>query len=65
MDKYVYLLWNMHADSWTGTRTLQGVFETEEAAVEALPHDLYEGEAYGDYTRNFHYFAIEKRKLGT
>jgi hypothetical protein len=61
----VFIVWNMNADSWNGTRTLYSIHTTIEGARRAIPGgnlDKYKQETMPDnrYVENYTYFAIEK-----
>jgi hypothetical protein len=71
MEDEVYILWDMHADSWNGTRTMISIHKTLEGAdkaalkeIKTSSLDQFKREAHGSYVLNYTYLAIEKITLG-
>lgn len=68
-DVKLYLVWDMNADSWTGTRRLITVElsleDAEATARREFPGaEKFERPAAAPYVKNYAYVAIEERKPG-
>lgn len=66
----IYIVWDMHADSWSGRVTMQSIHQTFEGADATIPNNL-KTETYDRtestkqyYLKNYTYLAIEKRMIG-
>lgn len=69
-DIFIFIVWDMNADSWSGRITMQSLHQTLEGALETIPENLktptYDRteSSRNHYEKNFTYLAIEKRKVG-
>jgi len=61
---FVYAVYDIDADSWTGTIHLKSLHATEESAVAAIPDSLKKEslirKPHGDFVRDFTYEAVRK-----
>lgn len=61
----IYIVWDMNADSWSGSRFMKTIHATLDGAIEAVPEfaKQYDRKAEAPYVKNYAYFAIEEREL--
>jgi hypothetical protein len=64
---YIFILWNMNADSWSGGRSMKTIHKTLEGAIAEIPdnirQDSLKRDQDDDYVVNYTYMAVEKRYL--
>lgn len=63
----IYILWDMNADSWTGSKFMKSIHATLDGAINAIPENLrkekMKRDLYPPYVANYGYFAVEERQL--
>jgi hypothetical protein len=66
-EECIYIVWDMNADSWTGSRTMQSIHKTLDGAIQAIPErirkETNKRDLYEPYVANYTYLAVEKRIL--
>jgi hypothetical protein len=64
----IYIVWDMQADSWSGSRFVKSMHQTLEGAEASIPASIkqapYIREPDDTYIKNYTYVAIEKRPIG-
>ena len=67
-DGFVYIRWDMNAESWSGQRIFRSIHSTLEGAIAAIPESIrkvnMKRPLYAEYVANYTYEAIEKVRLG-
>lgn len=65
--EFIYIVWDMNAESWVGSKTMTTIHKTLDGAIQAIPENLRGDEmkrdAYDPYVANYGYYAVEKRPL--
>lgn len=66
-EEFIYIVWDMHADSWSGSRTMKSIHKSLDGAIQEIPENLrtdsLKRELVDPYVANYTYRAVEKRAL--
>lgn len=61
---YIYLVWNINADSYNGFTTLGSIHQTLSGAIATIPENMKNLERPSErYVRDYVYRAIERKEV--